>query len=98
MFLYGFLFHFGVDAEVADEGVYAVIVEKVERQSLRHCEEVLAECCPAFHSAGSPLIRDALLTTELVEILDSGRMLGRGVNRFGFGAARLQSVRSFCLE
>ena len=70
MLLDGLFLHLGADAQVADKGVDAVIVEVVEGVAFRHGEKVLAEGCPAFHSAGGPLVRNALLTAEVVEILD----------------------------
>ena len=76
MLLDGLFLHLGADAQVADKGVDAVIVEVVEGVAFRHGEKVLAEGCPAFHSAGGPLARNALLTAEVVEILDGRRALG----------------------
>ena len=70
MLLDGLFLHLGADAQVADKGVDAVIVEVVEGVAFRHGEKALAEGCPAFHSAGGPLVRNALLTAEVVEILD----------------------------
>ena len=67
MFLDSVLTHLAGGAQIADEFVYALVVEMVELNPFALGFEVLAEGTPLFHRSGSPLAVDALLFDEAVK-------------------------------
>lgn len=67
MFLDSVFSHLGLDAQIADEGIDAIVVEVVELRILALGGEMVAESVPTFHRTGRPLVDDALLLYELVE-------------------------------
>lgn len=75
MLLDGILLHPCLAAQVAYEGIEAVVVEKVKGTGLDYFFKMLFESMPDLKRAGGLLVRRAFVLEKLLEIAGDGRTL-----------------------